>query len=368
MRLPKHASSFTLFITTILIALSFSANISFAQLDIDQPIAQMSIETKIHQIEWNADGSTLAVVSDDGLYMFDEQLQILTHEYPATTIDSFSWSPDGDFLAITHDQNIEIWGWDGTTLSLVETLTGNQTQLIVSWSPDGTYLATVEGLAGEGDWAATIHFWDTTIWQVISTSPTIYSIFYDVSLAEQVLWNPTGSLEFVFLGDTLEIINGEYFVESVRHINFIDPLSGNITRSTSYQGDFNATASAWRPQGDVIAVGFEPDFAMYDATTDDIYPSSFIGYGFNFNIAYQPNALDWTTDGRYLAANEFIYGYIEGKYVGGFTYPEDAYTTAVDWHPDNFRLARADSSGRIKIEDATLFTHFEVSPTEPVGD
>jgi hypothetical protein len=74
--------------------------------------------------------------------------------------------------------------------------------------------------------------------------------------------------------------------------------------------------------------------------------------------------MDWTTDGRYLAANEFIYDYEAGVYVGGFAYNQDSFIDTIDWHPDNIRLSTGDSVGRIKIEDASLFDNFVSETSE----
>lgn len=337
----------------------------FAQLDVDEPLAEVNIDSEIYEIEWNAAGSVLAVASDDGFYLFDDDLVLLAHEYTSTTIYSVSWSPDGDALAITHEENIEIWQWDGAALNLIETLRGNQTQLVVAWSPDGTRLATINGLEGEIDWASTIHFWDVTRWEISTTVQGIYSIFSSVSPSNQIAWNPTGELEFVFLGDTLEIIDGNYFVEAVRQINFIDPTIGAISHFIPFIGS-NASASAWRPQGDVIALGSDIDFGLYDAITGDYNLSSWMNEDFgNIILVYEPRAMDWTSDGRYLATSEYVYDYIENHYVGGFATPDGAVVWQVDWHPDNIRLATADSLGRIKIQNAALFDSFVTPSTSP---
>jgi WD40 repeat protein len=140
----------------------------------------------------------------------------------------------------------------------------------------------------------------------------------------------------------------------VRRINFIDPVSGNLTRNIPL--DLSVFAAAWRPQGDLIALAGDYSATIYNAASGEIIPVTLVGDGFNINVS--PVTLDWTNDGRYLATDDFVYDFVEQKYLGGFERSETAAINVVDWHPDNIRLATVDTSGRVKIEDASLFNNF----------
>jgi WD40 repeat protein len=257
-------------------------------------------------------------------------------------------------LAVTHDQNIEIWDWNGTSLTLTQTITGSETQLMVKWSPDGTLLASADGTESGFLWATTIRFWNTVTWQEDSIVQSLVSVQMDLPFADQILWNPTGVLELIVIGDTVYQDNGQYFYESVRRINFIDPVSGNPTRNIPL--DLSVFAAAWRPQGDLIALAGDYSATIYNAASGEIIPVTLVGDGFNINVS--PVTLDWTNDGRYLATDDFVYDFVEQKYLGGFERSETAAINVVDWHPDNIRLATVDTSGRVKIEDASLFNNF----------
>ncbi len=331
-----------------------------AQLNVDQPQAETRLDTQVHQLAWNPAGTVLAVASEGGLGLYSADLQLLTQQHADKTVYSVAWHPTGDQVALTQGQVIEIWDWDGQDLTLERTLAGSQTQLLVAWSPDGAYLASADGSEGESDWAVTIRFWNPVTWEVTATTPEIYSIFYEWPFANQMMWNPTGRPELIMMGDLLVIKEGQYFVGPVRRFNFIDPATGHLTRYLPY--NTFATAAAWHPDGEWIARGFEAGPVLHNIITDDLRSTSILGDGFNLTFA-GIYTMDWSNDGRYLAANTVIYDPGRGRYLGSFERYEDP--RAVAWHPDNVRLATADSTGRLKVEAASVLQHF-VPPVQAV--
>ncbi len=325
-----------------------------AQMDVDQPLAKTTINTPVHQLAWNPDGRSLAVASDAGLLVYSNDLQILEQRYSDTIIYSASWSPDGDQLAVTHGQSINIWDWDGEKLTPDRTLEGNQTQLLVAWSPDGAYLASADGSEGESGWTTTIRFWDTSTWQLQATTPETYFILKGFPFANQMMWNPTGVLELVMIGDTAVFQDGQYLVDTVENFNFIDATTGHLIRALPYNSF--STAAAWHPQGEWIARGREMGVVLHNIIANDFKPA--LGVHGEFDISfYRTYAMDWANAGRYLAINDAIYDFEQDRYLGDFNISGSLPDT-IDWHPDNTRLATADSSGHIRVEDASLFNHF----------
>jgi WD40 repeat protein len=259
-------------------------------------------------------------------------------------------------LAITYGADIEIWDWDGTTLGLSQTLSGSQTQLVVSWSPYGNWLASADGFAIDTQWVSTVRFWNTELWQPDATAEGLYLITGGYPFASQMNWNPNSTAELTIIGDMVYQVEDQYFLGPVARINFVDAVSGVLFNHIPFTSNYFAVAAAWRPQGDWIAVGKAGAVTLYDSSTGNHFPVTALGEG--FNVLVSPEAMDWTDDGRYLAADDVIYDFVEKKYIGGFKRPEPAGIQDVDWHPDDVRLATANTRGLIKVEDASLLTSF----------
>ncbi len=334
-----------------------------AQLNVDQPQAETRLDTQVHQVAWNPAGTALAVASEGGLMIYSADLQLLTQQHADKTVYSVAWHPTGDQVALTQGQVIEIWDWDGQDLTLDHTLTGSQTQLLVAWSPDGAYLASADGSELELGWVTTIRFWNPTTWEVVATAPEIYFIFNRFPFANQMMWNPTGRPELIMMGDTAVVENGQYFVDTVKRFNFIDPATGHLTRYLPYTRF--STAAAWHPDGEWIALGTEGLATLHNIVTDDFKPALGVGDGFNIGF-YRILVMDWSHDGRYLATNDAVYDFEQSSYLGDFQ-RDTLDLQAVAWHPDNVRLATADSTGRLKVEAASVLQHF-VHPVQAVTD
>lgn len=331
-----------------------------AQLYVDQPLAEINSDAAIHKVEWHPDGEVLAAATSDGVLIYNTDLRLIDQQNPETRTYSLSWNPSGNSLAVTNGQNIEIWNWNGETLTLLETLEGEQTQLNVLWSPSGTYIASAD--SPDIYSASTyIRFWNTTTWSLDVTTNATFIVETDYPFVDQMVWNPDGTSELLFLGDQIVERDGSLFVGSVRRLNFIDATTGSIVRSFPHCESV-AIAAAWRPQDDTIAIGCGSGHVLYNATTGDIVPALRQGDGFESPV-FSPRVMDWTSDGRYLATNHFIYDFAAQQFIGNFgTLPRPIVVT-VDWHPDDVRLVMGDSSGGIRIEDASLF-HGWVAPDE----
>ena len=107
---------------------------------------------------WSPDGSTIAFVSEDGLYLVNSQGGEPQRIFEGRAIDDPQWSPDNRQLAFVqcqyHERNdtsyIYVVDRDGSNPIRLEN--GSQTVLATPrWSLDGDYLAYSSSIDSDGD-------------------------------------------------------------------------------------------------------------------------------------------------------------------------------------------------------------------------
>ena len=167
--------------------------------EIDQPLAEITAGNSIYKLDWNYDGQTLAAATSDGLILYDKSLEVVTQLHAGDLIYSVSWHPNGTQLAVTNGNNLEIWQWDGSTLSLITSLQGDNPQIHVLWSPDGSQIATVEGLKLVEYWVGTIKFWSAATWELVATASGKYEFVESLTTVNQSLGSQTASPKSLWL-------------------------------------------------------------------------------------------------------------------------------------------------------------------------
>ncbi|MEM9953449.1 MAG: WD40 repeat domain-containing protein [Chloroflexota bacterium] len=214
-----------LFLIALLIFVPVQAqNIS----NIPQQVMQLGYGTA-HAIEWHPTGDVLAVGSGHGVWLYDDELNIVAHFEIVGNVRNLAWSPDGQSIAtITKQSTLTVWAFSFETISLEEqwsdtddayrtitpiwspdsqdiaistsdgvlilnAATGDtETQIEdivsgVSWHPDGTQIAGITNL-GENI-GRQVRTWDTQTGDAINT----YMGMDNYLNWSKTQWSPDGS-------------------------------------------------------------------------------------------------------------------------------------------------------------------------------
>ncbi|MEO1286651.1 MAG: WD40 repeat domain-containing protein [Chloroflexota bacterium] len=182
-----------------------------------------------HAIEWHPTGDVLAVGSGHGVWLYDDELNIVAHFEIVGNVRNLAWSLDGQSLAtITNQSTLAVWAFSLETISLDEqwsdtddayrTITpiwspdsqdiaiitsdgvlilnaamgDTETQIEditsgISWHPDGTQIAGVVSL-GQAN-GQQVRTWDTTTGELIR----IYDGVDEYLYWSKTQWSPDGS-------------------------------------------------------------------------------------------------------------------------------------------------------------------------------
>ncbi|HEX2906212.1 MAG TPA: hypothetical protein VHO69_05085 [Phototrophicaceae bacterium] len=319
-----------------------------------QPIVTAKVNGTVNAAVWNPTGTVLAVASADGVTVFNQTLELLTHIYSDVAIEAVSWSPNGEQLAVTNNAAIEIWSWDGQSrqLTLVRTLDAPTHQIMVLWKPSGEWIASlgleIPQVMGGGTLAlTTIYIWNTVTWQlerVIDHQHVIDSYSLPANLLE---WNPDNSSQLIGIGCE-GYMGAEDIVWETGLIGWvIDVNTGEQIRTIAFSGPL-AYSVARQPDGNLIAIGKDAGVSLYDYSSGEFVdgiPTSF----FVQNIA-------WSPDGRYIVGGGGVAEARTGEVVGYYDLP---YISAVAWHPDGTSLVLANADGEIQLEDPALLPNWE---------
>ena len=92
-----------------------------------------------YKLAWNADGSRLAVVTLEHIYLFDSNGNQI-RKFPDFFRRAIAWSPEGTILAAASDFEVYLYDNNGNFTGI--TLRGRSKIGGLAWSPDGSILAT----------------------------------------------------------------------------------------------------------------------------------------------------------------------------------------------------------------------------------
>lgn len=262
-----------------------------------EPLVQIQIESEFptaYGLAWSPDGEILAVSAGGEIIFYNSTLDEVLHRWIIKSgALNASWSPDGKQIAVVsgyRNHNVIIGNWDAAERKIVSerVLKGasNQDQYVVSWSLDGAQLATL----GD-DRKAEIQFWDME-----TEKPTTYVELPYANPLRSLIWNAEN---MVLTGAGIEeqsdvslfsidIASGEVLQSVVLPPKtaafdmLAEPSSlaavneagwVRITKAENqqplleFQSVSEATAIAWRPAGDQLAVlGYKGALELWDTT------------------------------------------------------------------------------------------------------
>ncbi|MCQ3929789.1 MAG: hypothetical protein DPW16_04970 [Chloroflexi bacterium] len=133
-----------------------------------------------NSIAWSPDGASLIVAGSLGLWLYEDNFQVVTHLVSTSEeILLAAWSPDGTRIAgATNSNGIKIWDV-ATGLQLTTIASDTFDTFSLKWSPDSSKLATAS--------YDQIRVWDSVSGQFLAALPE------QVNSVSTLVWNPSGS-------------------------------------------------------------------------------------------------------------------------------------------------------------------------------
>jgi len=289
--------------------------------------------------------------------------------------NAVAWSPNGCYLAvglISAPENLKIYSFDGTSLSLVTAVTTDEIRSL-SWSFDGVYLA-VGGITGGTDEVQVFSFDGSLLLSVaeydIAPNETVNTVAWSpygdylavgttsgaselkilrfdgsrLVLVAQVQTNQVSAISWTHDGCYLaaaENVGGRqlsvYRFDGVSLVRVVDINPGNVAR-----------AIAWSPDNTYIAIGLQ-------TTTNEVKVYRFNGVSVTLvaKADMVPNVpvrfVDWSPNGVHLAVgtgtgggDEFKLYQFDGRCL--LLIKEEAMSgtvPSVSWSPNGLYIAAA---------------------------
>lgn len=152
----------------------------------------------INRIDWNADGTRLAAVRNDGTLTVYDQSLAFVNEYAISedTLTSVKWHPTLNYQLAVSTTFGEIFVIDvhSTAFEVIQTF-GPEINYVskVRWSPDGLFLATIGETGGGASSESALHVWDITTGTMVSAYVPFFSL-------TDLAWNPNNPNELLVTG------------------------------------------------------------------------------------------------------------------------------------------------------------------------
>ncbi len=324
-------------------------------MDFDNPIFEVEFGgPNVPAVSWSPDGRYLAIgaqksaVNEIRIYAFDGT-KFATNPISPTEINgsvqSIKWSPDGKYLVvgIYDTKKIEIYSFDGVTLSLVDDMGGLDFVFSVGWHPSGKFIAV--GTGGLSDKIFVYGFDGENI------SPSSVASELMGSDVQALAWSPDG--RFLAVGtnnNTSGLPSGaagkELFVYE------FDAQVQTLTLLTGACDDIGVIVFylAWSPDGNFLAVSTANNTT---GNPSGAAGSEFIVYDFNdltktlavnasSGAALTTDAVSWSPNGKYVATGDTsirIYRFDNGSVLSEDNFSVASRIRDLSWHPDGQYLS-----------------------------
>ena len=264
----------------------------------------------INALAWSHDGTYLAVGTnkDPGsekeffVYRFDSSpldpasiTTLVDSKDVADHVHSVAWAPNSRFIALgvdatISDYEIQVWGFDGSSLSSSELykVERNYDVKSVSYSPDGKYLAAVHGTQLE------IFSFDPTNNLMLTSIDA--KVAYGGTLAS-VDWSPLicGSKYYVAVGG---------YQQGSKTIEVFSFKNGTLTSLESVDHGASIEEVRWSPNGKYLLCVGGPELGdeirIYSFNPSATAGSRLTSEQTGSHPGGEAHSADWESSGRYI--------------------------------------------------------------------
>jgi WD40 repeat protein/tRNA A-37 threonylcarbamoyl transferase component Bud32 len=296
----------------------------------------------IWAVAWSPDGSQLATASEEGAVRLvdaasGEELRLLSGPTDSAlgAAISLAWSPDGSQVASGSEGGM-VRVWDTASGQEVNTLTGHLYEAYgVAWSPDSTRLVSASR-------DATVRLWD------VASGGELQVLDSHLDQVSSVAWTADGSRLATGSADlTIRIWDGDSGQEQLVMTGHTEPIA----------------SVAWSAGGDRLASGaFDNTIRIWD-------PASGEELGLLSGHTRPVVSLAWSPDGSRLVSGSVdgsirVWNPATGEETG-LIMGHSSDLRSVAWSPDGSRLAVAGFDGKVRRWDIAAET--EETPLDGAG-
>jgi WD40 repeat protein len=195
----------------------------------------------IMALDWNRDGSLLAVGRLDGMIEIRDRMNqiIVSQSVTNTTIQSIVWNPvDVNTIAVSDRQGtITVWNYANNQLTTQLQIISRQNRIPqIEWSPDGLFIAGLGELGEAASIISSVGIWDSSTGVLIGSYQDLYKL-------RDIAWRPSVPTEILISG-----VLGGYGAQVV----LWDINSGTVW--TYDDSDAGVVYLAWNPDGSQFAI------------------------------------------------------------------------------------------------------------------
>jgi WD40 repeat protein len=212
--------------------------------------------------------------------------RIFEKDYGAR-LESISWSPDGKFFAFggqtpTSGNELQVYRFDGSSLTLVDSKNYGDRILGVHWSPDGKFIAIGGTVPASGD--------EIQIYRFENSSLSFVTGQNYGTTAHSVHWSPDS--KFLAVGGATPTSGNEFQVYG------FDGSSLTLIDSENYGTEIYSVK--WSPDGHYLAIG-----GNAPTSGNELQVYRFDGFSLTLvdseNYGTITYTVAWSPDGRFIA-------------------------------------------------------------------
>ncbi len=260
-------------------------------------------------------------------------------------IRSIDWSPDGNYLAIggespLNNNELQIYSFNGTSLSLVDSVDYGATIYSLSWKSDGNYLAIGGQTPISGD--------ELQVYSFNGTSLSLVDSANFGNIINSLGWRSDGN--YLAIGGQAPISGDELQVYSFNGTTLTFVTSENFGTSIS--------SVIWNPNNKNIAVGGSSplnnnELQIYSFDEINLNLLDSINYGDSDNIY----SVSWDSNGNYIvfggqtlvAENEIKIYKFDQKLFFVASIELNNLVTTLDWSTNSKYIAEGGSHSDVNV-------------------